>query len=187
MPVIKRSNRSHNLWDCNWSMMHLMLQLFIKHIVSQTHILYGLSLFLMTWFTFYAMKGQFVSSSGQYFTKKNRWIENPRSTCRSTCRLHVWSFNWPYDLWPYWPNFHVNWKTQWSYMTTWQLMNLFKSMAKPSPANYQIYNFFNRTCLVIVFNVWNALAKFNFCSIVQVNWQIITRYDFLKIFWAINI
>ena len=45
-----------------------MIQVCMKHIVS--HILYGLSLFLMTFAFYVTMKGQFVSSSRLYFIKK---------------------------------------------------------------------------------------------------------------------
>ena len=51
-----------------------MMQVCMKHIVS--HILYGLSLFLVTFAFYVTMKGQFVSSSGLYFIKK-RCIGNP--------------------------------------------------------------------------------------------------------------
>ena len=49
-------------------MILLMMQVCMKHIVS--HILYGLSLFLVTFAFYVTMKGQFVSSSGLYFIKK---------------------------------------------------------------------------------------------------------------------
>ena len=51
-----------------------MIQVCMKHIVS--HILYGLSLFLVTFAYYVTMKGQFVSSSGLYFIKR-RCIGNP--------------------------------------------------------------------------------------------------------------
>ena len=65
--------RSHNL-DCNSWMIQLMIQVYMKHIVS--HILYGLSRFLVTFAFYVTMKGQFVSSSEMYFIKK-RWIGDP--------------------------------------------------------------------------------------------------------------
>ena len=49
-------------------MIHLMIQVCMKHIVS--HLLYGISLFLVTFAFYVTMKGQFVSSSGLYFIKK---------------------------------------------------------------------------------------------------------------------
>ena len=52
-----------------------MMQVCMKHIVS--HILYGLSLFLVTFAFYMTMKGQFVSSSGLYFIKKKRYTGNP--------------------------------------------------------------------------------------------------------------
>ena len=45
-----------------------MIQVCMKHIAS--HILYGLSLFLVTFAFYVTMKGQFVSSSGLYFINK---------------------------------------------------------------------------------------------------------------------
>ena len=51
-----------------------MIQVCMKHIVN--HILYGLSLFLMTFAFYVTMKCQFVSSSGLYFIKKKRCIGN---------------------------------------------------------------------------------------------------------------
>ena len=48
-------------------MIQLMIQVCMKHIVS--HILYGLSLFLVKFAFYVTMKGQFVSSSGLYFIK----------------------------------------------------------------------------------------------------------------------
>ena len=45
-----------------------MIQICMKHIVS--HMLYGLSLFLVIFAFYVTMKGPFVSSSGLYFIKK---------------------------------------------------------------------------------------------------------------------
>ena len=56
---------------------------FMKHIVS--HILYGLSLFLVIFAFYVTMKGPFVSSSGLYFIKKNRCIGNPM-----ICQFTLW-------------------------------------------------------------------------------------------------
>ena len=55
-------------------MIKLMIQVCMKHIAS--HILYGLSLFLVTFAFYVTVKGQFVSSSGLYFIKKKRCIGN---------------------------------------------------------------------------------------------------------------
>ena len=51
-----------------------MIQVCMKHIVS--HILYGLSLFLVTFACLCDNEGQFVSSSGLHF-KNKRCIGNP--------------------------------------------------------------------------------------------------------------
>ena len=51
-----------------------MIQVCIKHIVS--HILYGISLFLVTFACLCDNEGQIVSSSGLYF-KNKRCIGNP--------------------------------------------------------------------------------------------------------------
>ena len=63
--LLKIKYRSHITLDCSSSMIQLMIQVCMKHIVS--HILYGLSLFLVTFVFYVTMKGQFVSSSGLYF------------------------------------------------------------------------------------------------------------------------
>ena len=64
-------------------MILLMIQVCMKHIVG--HILYGLSLFLVTFAFYITIKVQLVSSSGLYFIKK-RCIGNPM-ICQCTCTL----------------------------------------------------------------------------------------------------
>ena len=63
-------------------MIQLMIQICMKHIVS--YILYGLSLFLVTFAFYLTMKGPFVSSSGLYLIKE-RCIGNPR-----ICQFTLW-------------------------------------------------------------------------------------------------